>query len=113
AAGPVIDPRPDPTGNRIAYVTGGTLRVTDPDMLIAGEEGITWGLAEFIAAEEFKRYRGYWWAPDGRSILAARVDESRVPRWTLHDPARPESAARTVAYPHAGAGNADVTLHLL
>jgi dipeptidyl-peptidase-4 len=111
--GPVIDPRPDPTGTRIAYVTAGTLRVTDPDALIAGEEGITWGLAEFIAAEEFDRYRGYWWAPDGRSLLATRVDESRVPRWTLHDPADPAAAPRTVAYPHAGAPNAEVTLHLL
>jgi dipeptidyl-peptidase-4 len=112
-SGPVIDPRPDPTGARIAYVTGGALRVTDPDALIAGEEGITWGLADFIAAEEFQRYRGYWWAPDGRSILAARVDETRVPQWTLHDPAAPEQPPRAVAYPHAGAANAEVTLHLL
>jgi dipeptidyl-peptidase-4 len=127
--GPVIDPRPDPTGTRIAYVTGGQLRITDPakvlarpaeprepessDRLIAGEDGITWGLAEFIAAEEFGRYRGYWWAPDGRSLLAARVDEARVPKWHLHDPAKPESAPNTVAYPHAGAANAEVTLHLL
>jgi len=50
-AGAVIDPRPDPTGRRIAYVTGGALRVTEPDTLIAAEEGITWGLAEFIAPE--------------------------------------------------------------
>ncbi|OLB81546.1 MAG: peptidase S9 [Actinobacteria bacterium 13_2_20CM_2_71_6] len=112
-AGPVIDPRPDPTGTRIGYVTGGALRVTEPDALIAGEEGITWGLAEFIAAEEFDRYRGYWWAPDGRSLLAARVDESRVPRWTLHDPADPASEPRKIAYPYAGAANAEVTLHLL
>ena len=111
--GPVVDPRPDPTGTRIGYVTGGALRVTDPDSLIAGEEGISWGLAEFIAAEEFDRFRGYWWAPDGRSLLAARVDEARVPRWTLHDPAYPAAAPRSVAYPHAGAPNAEVTLHLL
>src|SRR6266545_2452431 len=94
-AGPVVDPRPDPTGTRIAYVTAGTLRVTGPDMLIAGEEGITWGLAEFIAAEEFDRYRGYWWAPDGRSLLATRVDETRVPaeladpRWVSPVPGTP------------------------
>jgi dipeptidyl-peptidase-4 len=112
-AGPVIDPRPDPTGQRVAYVTGGALRISEPDTLIAGEEGITWGLAEFIAAEEFGRFRGYWWSPDGRGLLAARVDESRVPRWTLHDPAEPDSAPNTVAYPHAGAANAVVTLHLL
>ncbi len=115
-AGPVVDPRPDPTGTRIAYVTRGALRVVEADgtdVLVAGEDGITWGLAEFIAAEEFDRYRGYWWAPDGRSLLAARVDESRVPRWTLHDPAEPAVPARQVAYPHAGATNAEVTLHLL
>jgi dipeptidyl-peptidase-4 len=117
--GPVIDPRPDPTGTRIGYVTGGVLRVVTlgaegpTDALIAGEEGMTWGLAEFIAAEEFGRYRGYWWSPDGQSLLAARVDESRVPRWTLHDPATPEAEPRTVAYPYAGAANAEVTLHLL
>ncbi len=115
-AGPVIDPRPDPTGARIAYVTGGALRVLDADgtdTTLADERGVTWGMAEFIAAEEFYRYRGYWWAPDGRSILAARVDEARVPRWHLHDPADPAGAPRTVAYPHAGADNAEVSMHLL
>ncbi|BCB79876.1 prolyl oligopeptidase family serine peptidase [Phytohabitans flavus] len=116
-AGPVVDPRPDPTGRRIAYVTSGNLHVIHADgtdALLAGEEGdVTWGLAEFIAAEELDRFRGYWWAPDGRSILAARVDESRVPRWHLHDPARPEVAPTSVAYPYAGADNAEVTLHLL
>jgi dipeptidyl-peptidase 4 len=116
SAGSVIDPRPDPAGRRIAYVSNGQLRVSGEDTgdsLIAGEQDITWGLAEFIAAEEFGRFRGYWWAPDGQSLLAARVDESRVPRWTLHDPAEPASQPGTVAYPHAGAANAEVTLHLL
>ncbi|MEE6257045.1 S9 family peptidase [Plantactinospora sonchi] len=134
-AGPVVDPRPDPTGQRLAYVTDvvdparigdsrtapevrpGQLRVIDPDgtdTLLAGEEnGVSWGLAEFVAAEEFHRFRGYWWAPDGRSILAARVDESRLPRWFLHDPGDPASPPRSVAYPQAGGPNAEVSLHLL
>ncbi|GAA0718649.1 S9 family peptidase [Dactylosporangium roseum] len=115
-AGPVVDPRPDPAGRRIAYVTGGALRVIQPDgtdALLAGEDGVTWGMAEFIAAEEFHRYRGHWWSPDGRSILAARVDESRVARWHLHDPSMPEQPPTTVAYPHAGSTNAKVTLHVL
>ncbi len=115
-AGPAVDPRPSPDGSRVAYVTDGALRAVGPDLpdaLIAGEAGISWGLADFIGAEEFGRYRGYWWAPDGQSLLAARVDEARVPRWTLHDPATPEAAPRTIAYPHAGAENAEVTLHIL
>jgi dipeptidyl-peptidase-4 len=115
-AGPVVDPRPDPSGQQIAYVTSGALRVIGADgtdAVLANEDGVTWGLAEFIAAEEFHRFRGYWWAPDGRAILAARVDEARVPRWHLHDPAAPDQAPTTVAYPHAGAPNAEVTLHVL
>ncbi|MGI5214198.1 prolyl oligopeptidase family serine peptidase [Plantactinospora sp. CA-290183] len=121
-SGPVVDPRPDPTGQRIGYVTdtadgAGRLRVVDhdgTDSLLAGEDaGVTWGLAEFVAAEEFGRFRGYWWSPDGRSILAARVDESRLARWHLHDPGDPESRPRSVAYPRSGGPNAEVSLHLL
>jgi dipeptidyl-peptidase-4 len=133
-AAPVLDPRPDPTGTRLAYVTGGPcssggtgrdgtdprpgqLRVVHPDgtdALLAGEDtGVTWGLPEHVAAEEFDRHRGYWWAPDGQSILAARVDASRLPRWWLHDPGDPAAEPRAVAYPRAGGSNAEVSLHLL
>ncbi|MFJ6198409.1 prolyl oligopeptidase family serine peptidase [Micromonospora sp. NPDC092111] len=122
--GPVVDPRPDPTGQRLAYVTDaadgvrrGELRVVDADgtdTMLAGEDGgVTWGLAEHVAAEEFHRFRGYWWAPDGGAVLAARVDESRLPRWHLHDPTDPASPPTTVAYPRAGGPNAEVSLHLL
>ncbi|RQX18237.1 peptidase S9 [Micromonospora ureilytica] len=124
AVGPVLDPRPDPSGQRLAYVTDaadgvrrGELRVIDPDgtdTLLAGEDaGVSWGLAEHIAAEEFGRFRGYWWAPDSRMVLAARVDESRLERWHLHDPAEPASPPTAVAYPRAGGPNAEVSLHLL
>ncbi|WP_229400705.1 S9 family peptidase [Micromonospora okii] len=124
AVGPVLDPRPDPTGERLAYVTDaadgvrrGELRVVaadGTDSLLAGEDaGVTWGLAEHVAAEEFHRFRGYWWAPDGRCVLAARVDESRLPRWHLHDPADPASPPTTIAYPLSGGPNAEVSLHLL
>ncbi|KWX04973.1 peptidase S9 [Carbonactinospora thermoautotrophica] len=113
---PVVDPRLDPTGERVAYVSGGALRVVGADgsgdRALADPDGphVTWGLAEFIAAEEMGRLRGYWWAPDGERLLAARVDDTPVQRWYLSDPADPGDQPREIAYPAAGTANADVRL---
>ncbi|MEV7554445.1 alpha/beta fold hydrolase [Amycolatopsis sp. NPDC089917] len=120
--GSVVDPRPSPDGARVAYVRDRRLRVIDratgADRVLVEEDGedsedIAWGLAEFIAAEEMGRTRGYWWAPDGQSLLVERSDRANVPRWTIADPANPQSAANVVAYPAAGTTNADVTLAIL
>ena len=116
AVAPVFDPRPDPRGRRVAYVSGRTLRVIELDTLaeraIATPEGdqVSYGLAEFIAAEEMGRMRGYWWAPDGSALLVAKVDETPVRRWHIADPANPERPAAEVAYPAAGTPNAHVSL---
>ncbi|MYV98226.1 prolyl oligopeptidase family serine peptidase [Streptomyces sp. SID3343] len=117
--GPVIDPRPSPTGAHVAYVAGGALRVVaadgSADTALAEPDGddVTWGLAEFIAAEEMSRFRGYWWAPDGTALIAARVDNAPVDRWWISDPANPAKAPTEVAYPAAGTANAEVTAWLL
>lgn len=117
--GPVVDPRPSPDGRRVAYVHGGALRVVDADgtadRALAEPEGeqVTYGLAEFIAAEEMSRSRGYWWAPDGSALLVARADESPVARWWIADPANPSRPPAEVAYPAAGTANADVGLVLV
>jgi dipeptidyl-peptidase 4 len=119
ATGPVLDPRPDPTGEWVAYAGARALHVVRTDgseartLAAPDHDDVTWGLAEFVAAEEMDRFRGYWWAPDGRSLLAARVDESPVLRWHIADPANPASEPREVAYPAAGTANAIVSVHLL
>ncbi len=72
-AGPVFDPRPDPLARRVAYVSGRLLCIGELDgrwhVLAGGDpdepETVTWGSADFIAAEEMDRFRGYWWSPDG------------------------------------------------
>ena len=119
ARSPAIDPRPDPAGTRVAYVCGGALRVIgvdgSGDVALAdpaGTPGLSYGLAEFIAAEEMGRMRGYWWAPDGASLLMARVDETPVQRWYIADPANPDRPPAAVAYPSAGTPNAEVSLLL-
>jgi dipeptidyl-peptidase-4 len=127
-AGSVLDPRPDPGGRRVAYVSGGELHVAelDPaggpvarDRRLAAEDGpqgdpeVSWGLAEFIAAEEMRRDRGYWWAPDGRRLAVARVDTRAVQRFHLADPANPAIEPVTLRYPAAGTANADVRLFVV
>ena len=122
--GPVFDPRPAPTANRVAYVSGATLRIAELDgtsIELAGPSTesddaaphVTWGSADFIAAEEMGRGRGYWWSPEGNALAVTRVDTSSVSRWYIADPARPERPATEHAYPAAGTANADVTLHVI
>jgi dipeptidyl-peptidase 4 len=114
---PALDPRPDPTGQRVAYVHDGALRVIDldtgDDTSVAAEAGVSLGLAEFVAAEEMGRSRGYWWSPDGSRLLVARVDEAAVTRWHIADPANPAKAPVEVGYPAAGTPNADVSLFIV
>jgi dipeptidyl-peptidase 4 len=118
-AGPATDPRIDPTGQRVAYVTDGALHVVeledDVNRVLAAPEHaeVGYGLAEHVAAESMYRYRGFWWAPDGRQLLAARVDNSPVLQWWIADAANPEHAPRAIRYPAAGTANADVSLHVL
>ncbi|MFF4758534.1 alpha/beta fold hydrolase [Streptomyces sp. NPDC001292] len=117
--GPVIDPRPSPDGRQVAYVTAGALRVVgaegDGDRALAEpeSEGVAYGLAEFIAAEEMHRSRGFWWAPESDRLLVARVDDTPVRRWWISDPAHPEREPNRVPYPAAGTPNADVRLFVL
>ena len=103
----------------MGYVSAGALHVLDirtgQDRVLAGPDGqpgLSFGLAEFIAAEEMGRLRGYWWAPDSSAILTARVDEGPVQRWHIADPANPGRPPAEVRYPAAGTANADVSLLL-
>lgn len=116
--GPAFDPRPDPVATRVAYVGGRSLRIAELDgssWELAGEDdpNVSWGSADFIAAEEMHRFRGYWWSPDGSAIAACRVDVSAVQQWFIADPANPDQRPSEIRYPAAGTANADVTLHVL
>ncbi len=122
AMSPAIDPRPDPSGQRVAYVCDGTLRITTlatgADARLIGPDGgdgpdVTYGLAEYVAAEEMGRYRGYWWSPDGEALLVARVDNGGVQRWHIADPANPDRPPVQVRYPSAGTPNAIVSLQVV
>lgn len=122
--------RMSPDGSSVAYLSDGALRVVGPlreisagdaggpesevavDRLIAGDHDpdITWGAADFIASEEFDRFRGFWWSPDSSRILAERVDNTPVQEWWISDPAHPERQPVSHRYPAAGTENALLSL---
>ncbi|GAA5054031.1 S9 family peptidase [Nocardia callitridis] len=116
---PVFDPRISGDGRRVAYVSDRQVRVLELDggtdrAVIGADDGeVRYGIAEFIAAEEMGRGRGFWWSPDGDRLLIAAVDESPVRRWWIAAPSDPERAPAEIAYPAAGTPNAEVTLLLV
>jgi dipeptidyl-peptidase-4 len=113
---PEQDPTCAPDGSRIAYVKGGELWVQALDgdgaaraLTKGATETRFWGLAEFIAAEELSRQRGYWWSPDGKQLLALNVDERDVPVKTRAQIFSDRTTMTQQRYPGAGENNARVT----
>ena len=114
----VFDVRLSPDGTIISYLRGTSLCVASlagGERVIASDpnEAISWGNAEFIAAEEMGRFRGYWWSPDSQSIAACCVDVTPINVWHIADPAHPEVPATEHRYPAAGTANASVSLHII
>ncbi len=118
-AGQVTDPRPDPSGTRIAYVCDDTLRVIDADgtgdRAIAEPDGpdVTFGAAELTGSAGLGGEHGYWWSPDGDRLLVARVDSTHVPLWYTTDPAEPGQRPRGSRYAAVGQPGPDVSLWLV
>jgi dipeptidyl-peptidase-4 len=108
-AEPVTDPHPDPLGRRIAYVSGGALRMIGADgggdRTLAAPDGpdVTFGVGHLGSG-------GFWWSPDGERLLVARVDSAAVGRWYLTDPSSPGARPRAVRYSAAGTPVAEITL---
>ncbi len=116
-AGGAFDPRLSPDTTKVAYVAGSDLRmVTDTgDRLLIGEpdETVSWGSAEFVAAEEMGRTRGFWWGPASDALLVQRVDVAPVDTWWISAPVNPQESPTQVRYPAAGSANADVALAII
>ena len=115
-----FDPRISPLGDTVVYVAGNALRVidnaADVDRLIVGEpdnDNISWGSAEFVAAEEMNRFTGFWFDATGGFVAAARVDAGPIDTWFISNPADPSERPTEVAYPAAGTNNADVSLWII
>ena len=118
AHGTMYDARISPDGKHIAYVRGSALYVCDMqgnEECLTSETAtdVTWGVAEFVAAEEMNRQRGYWWSPNSDALVVERVDNSPIELITIADPSQPTDEPQTRRYPFAGTNNARTSLHLI
>jgi dipeptidyl-peptidase 4 len=113
---PEIDPQLTPDGTKVAFVRDNELFVLDLDsgkevqLTRGAQEGLTHGLAEFIAQEEMDRQSGFWWAPDGSRIAYQETDERHIPLYTIAHQGGADYSVETHRYPFAGAANAKVRL---
>src|SRR5262249_6912254 len=86
---PEIDPKPTDDGKKVAFVRDNELLAIDlgskkeTQLTRGSEDGLTHGLAEFIAQEELDRSSGFWWAPDGSKLAYEKSDERHIPIYTI------------------------------
>ncbi len=111
-----LTPTLSPDGAHLSFVRGGELFVlavdgsSEPRQLTTGaEDGLTHGLADYIAQEEFGQLRGHRWSKDGR-IAYLRVDERHVAPYPIVHQGGNDVDVETHRYPFSGDENAYVSL---
>lgn len=113
------DARISPDGRHVSFIREQNLWVHDLEsgearaLTTEGEGPVSWGVAEFVAQEEMRRYTGYWWSPDGSRIAVTRIDETPVeivPRFGITAEGVTVTDQR---YPRAGTSNALIELWVI
>lgn len=113
------DPHFSPDASSVACVRDGDLYLIDVArgrqrrLTRSATEHLKNGLAEFVAQEEMGRYRGYWWAPDGASLLYQETNTEEVETLFAGNPIAPEQEPEGAPYPRAGRTNATVRLGVI
>lgn len=116
---PEIDPKLCDDGSRVAFVRHGELWALDVKtkheaaLTHGAPEGVTRGLSDFIAQEEFDEDSGFWWAPSCDRIAYLEVDERSVEKVPVmgYRGSRPDLMEQR--YPRAGAKNPAVRAGIL
>lgn len=116
---PEQNPVCNKAGDAVAFVKGGNVVVHEfktgkSKPLTKGASATRFfGLAEFIAEEELDRHEGFWWSPDGKTLLVLEVDESGVGIKVRPQIFADRTEMVSQRYPAAGEDNAVVTAHVI
>jgi dipeptidyl-peptidase-4 len=110
------DSRFSPRSHYVSFIRDQNLYVIDlangAERAITSQGGgnVSFGMAEFIAQEEMNRDTGYWWSPDERRIVLARVDETPVREVERFEIQATGAKIVRQRYPATGTPNARVDL---
>ncbi len=120
AAGSIaLDPQLSPDGRLLAFVRSDDLFLLDLStraerrLTEGARDGLTHGVAEYIAQEEMDRSSGFWWSPDGGRIAYTEVDDSRIPVYPIVHQGGSTIEVEPHRYPFAGGPNARIHLGIL
>lgn len=119
--GGCFDPQLSPDGKLVAFVRDNNLWLasTEPKPAFAAHaitahpQGVEYGIAEMVAAEELHRSTGFWWGPDSKHLVFARVDQQQVETWHIANARFPDKPPQATRYPRPGKANAKVDLGVI
>jgi len=118
----IVDPKPSPIGDMVAFVCDGDIYVVPtiggiPRKITEKENSkVTNGLSDYIAQEEMRRPSGFWWSLDGHNIAFTQVDESHIAMFNIAHSGKDETGDTTWEshrYPFVGADNPKVKLGIV
>ncbi|MCC6825700.1 MAG: DPP IV N-terminal domain-containing protein [Acidobacteria bacterium] len=111
-----------PDGRFVSFIRGNNLFIVDvakadtKQITRDGKEGdkpIYNGYLDWVYEEELYgrgNKRGYWWSPDSKKIAFLRLDEAKVPTFTIPNDIPNGQLIEVEHYPKAGDPNPDVRL---
>ena len=116
---PELEASFSPDGKWVSFVRGNNLFVVnvaggrEKAITRDGSEKIHNGYLDWIYEEELYgrgQKRGYWWSPDSARIAFLRLDDTKVPNFTIADDTVTDQRVETSAYPQPGDPNPIVRL---
>jgi dipeptidyl-peptidase-4 len=111
-----------PDARQVAFVRGNDLYAvpasggSERRLTTDGSTDVLNGKLDWVYQEEVYgrgNFRSYWWSPDSRRIAFLRLDEAKVPKYTIVDDITTRPNFEVYPYPKAGDPNPVATLGIV